>query len=181
MTSRVCRPCLAFRPAFPPCIRHRHCASQGPGKGVRSSCPGHFDFRGVPACPVVSRWSFPLWPVLAQRRASQPASAVSIALATRARCRAIACAGASLAVVPAGCGIAEPGLRCQDFISNYYYEGEEKRRREGAVRLGDGGGGENRTRVRKHSTVGTTCLVASFGSRPPVAGGQATVGPVTLL
>src|SRR5664279_610022 len=58
---------------------------------------------------------------------------------------------------------------------------KEKRPRVGAVVLADGGGGENRTRVRKHSTVRTTCLVASFGSRPIDAGGQAATGPVTLL
>jgi len=50
-----------------------------------------------------------------------------------------------------------------------------------AVILRFGGGGENRTRVRKTSTVGTTCLVASFGSRLPDAGGQAAGKPVTLL
>jgi len=57
----------------------------------------------------------------------------------------------------------------------------EKRPLAAAVVVRDGGGGENRTRVRKPSTVGTTCLVASFGSRFPDAGGQAAGKPVTLL
>src|SRR4029079_4923251 len=56
-----------------------------------------------------------------------------------------------------------------------------KRPLAAAVMVRDGGGGENRTRVRKPSTVGTTCLVSSFGSRLPVAHGQAAGKPVTLV
>jgi hypothetical protein len=57
----------------------------------------------------------------------------------------------------------------------------EKRPLAAAVLVEVGGGGENRTRVRKPSAVGTTCLVSSFGSRSPDAGGQAAGEPVTLL
>ena len=45
-----------------------------------------------------------------------------------------------------------------------------------AVTVHRGGGGENRTRVRKHSTVGTTCLVSSLCSHPHTADGQAELG-----
>jgi hypothetical protein len=41
-----------------------------------------------------------------------------------------------------------------------------------------GGGGENRTRVRKPYTVRTTCLAWSFGSRLASAGRQADAQPV---
>ena len=43
---------------------------------------------------------------------------------------------------------------------------EMKRPRWGAVILEFGGGGENRTRVRRHYTVRTTCLVSSFALAP---------------
>ena len=60
------------------------------------------------------------------------------------------------------------------------YEAQEKKRpREGAVILYVGGGGGNRTRVRKRYTVGTTCLATSLCSRPGATDGQATPGPVT--
>src|SRR5437667_3441245 len=39
---------------------------------------------------------------------------------------------------------------------------ERKRPRLEAVILKSGGGGGDRTRVRKHYTVGTTCLASSF-------------------
>ena len=42
-----------------------------------------------------------------------------------------------------------------------------------------GGGGGNRTRVRKPYTARTTCLARSFGSRPAPAGRQADAWPVT--
>ena len=45
----------------------------------------------------------------------------------------------------------------------------KKQPRVGAVIAAVGGGGENRTRVRKRSTVRTTCLVASLCSRPDAA------------
>ena len=51
----------------------------------------------------------------------------------------------------------------------------------GAVAVVAGGGGENRTRVRKHSTVGTTCLASSLTSHSSQADGQAQEEPVTLL
>ena len=41
-----------------------------------------------------------------------------------------------------------------------------------------GGGGGNRTRVRKPYTAGTTCLAWSFESRPAPAGRQADAWPV---
>ena len=44
-----------------------------------------------------------------------------------------------------------------------------------------GGGGGNRTRVRKRYTVGTTCLATSLCSRPGATDGQATPEPVTLI
>ena len=59
--------------------------------------------------------------------------------------------------------------------------GREKAPTENSWGFNSGGGGENRTRVRKHSAVRTTCLVASFVSRPDTADGQAAAGPVTLL
>ncbi len=58
---------------------------------------------------------------------------------------------------------------------------ERKRPRSGAVILWFGGGGENRTRVRKRSTVRTTCLVASLCSHPRTVDGQTARGPVTLI
>jgi hypothetical protein len=58
---------------------------------------------------------------------------------------------------------------------------KEKRPHAEAVILGFGGGGENRTRVRKRSTVRTTCLVKSLCSHPDTVDGQTMAGPVTLL
>jgi hypothetical protein len=52
---------------------------------------------------------------------------------------------------------------------------------KGAVIVEFGGGGGNRTRVRKRYTVGTTCLATSFCSRPGATDGQATPEPVTLI
>ena len=44
-----------------------------------------------------------------------------------------------------------------------------------------GGGGRNRTAVRKRSTVRTTCLVESFCSRPDAIDRQTTAKPVTYF
>ena len=48
-------------------------------------------------------------------------------------------------------------------------------------RHGIGGGGRNRTAVRRRSTVRTTCLVASLCSHPGAVDGQTAHEPVTLL
>ena len=48
----------------------------------------------------------------------------------------------------------------------------------GKTKKGDGGGGENRTRVRKPSTVRTTCLAWLFESRLAPANRQAGAQPV---
>src|SRR5690606_5711127 len=56
--------------------------------------------------------------------------------------------------------------------------GQEKTPTENGWGFIIGGGGGNRTRVRKSSTVRTTCLAWSFGSRLAPAGRQAGAQPV---
>ncbi len=65
--------------------------------------------------------------------------------------------------------------------SGYDNCGDKEKPAEAGLRVGVGGGGENRTRVRKRSTVRTTCLVASLCSHLRTVDGQTAREPVTLI